>query len=78
MVATCCNTAVILTFDDRRHWANLYRVRVIGDVPPLQMQICTKYRQAGVLGTTVPAFSGYPLRLLAKLVAARIGMALGV
>jgi hypothetical protein len=75
MVATCCNAAVILTFDDSKHWVNLYRARV-GNPPPVQMQICTRHRQAGALDPTVPAFSGYPLRLLAKFAAARIAMLL--
>lgn len=77
MVATCCNTAMILTFDDSKHWVDVYRAAVIGNFPPLQMKICTKYRKAGVLDTTVPAFSKYPLRLVAKLLAARIAMLLG-
>jgi hypothetical protein len=76
MVATCCNAAVILTFDDSKHWVNLYRARVIGIAPPVRMQICTGHRQART-PDTVPAYSGYPLRLLAKLLAARIAMLLG-
>jgi hypothetical protein len=77
MVASCCNAAVILTFDDSKHWVNLYRARVIGIVPPVQMQICTRYRQVGALDTNVPAFSGYPFRLLAKLAAAKLAELLG-
>jgi hypothetical protein len=77
MVATCCNTPVILTFEDSKHWVDVYRARVVGDVPPLQMRICTKYRQAGAFDATVPAFSRYPFRFVAKLVAARIAMLLG-
>jgi hypothetical protein len=77
MVATCCNAAVVLTFDDGKHWVNLYRSSIIGKVPPLQIQICTKYRGAGAMDTTVPAFPGYPIRLLAKLLAARVAMLLG-
>jgi hypothetical protein len=77
LVASCCNTAVLLTFDDSRHWANVYRDRVTGQVPPLQMRICTRHRPVGTTDT-VPAFSGYPLRLLAKLAAARIAMLFAV
>jgi hypothetical protein len=77
MVATCCNAAVILAFDDRKHWVDVYRASVIGDLPPLRMQVCTKYRQAGVLDAAVPPFSGYPFRFMAKLVAARLAMLLG-
>jgi hypothetical protein len=77
MVATCCNAALILTFDDSKHWVDVYRARVIGNVPPLQMHVCTKYRQAGAPDTTVPSFSRYPLRLVATLLAARVAMLLG-
>jgi hypothetical protein len=76
MVATCCNTAVILTFDDGRHWVDVFRGRVVGDAPPLQMRLCTKYRQPGATDA-VPSFPGYPLRLVARLIAARLAMWLG-
>jgi hypothetical protein len=77
MVATCCNAAVILTFDDSKHWVNLFRSRIVGTAPPVQLHICTKYRAAHVVDATVPAFSGYPARLLAKLLAARVAMLFG-
>jgi hypothetical protein len=77
MVATCCNAAVVLTFDDSKHWVDVYRASVIGDLPPLEMLMCTKYRQGSPLDTSVPAFSRYPFRLVAKLLAARIAMLLG-
>jgi hypothetical protein len=77
MVATCCNAALILTFDDSKHWVNVYRTRVIGNVPPLQMRVCTKYRQTASGDATVPSFPGYPLRLLGKLLAAKMAMLLG-
>ena len=77
MVATCCNTAVILTFEDSKHWVNLYRSSSIANTPPLQIRICTKYRGGGAVDTTVPSFQGYPIRLLAKLLAARFAMLLG-
>ena len=76
-VATCCNTPLILTFDDSKHWVDVYRASIVGPVPPLEMHICTRYRQAGTLDTSVPAFSRYPLRLVAKLLAARLAMLLG-
>jgi len=41
------------------------------------MQLCAKYRQGGARDETVPAFPKYPLRLVVKLVAARIAMLLG-
>jgi hypothetical protein len=77
MVATCCNAAVILTFDDSKHWVDVYRASAVGNVPPVHMQICTRYRRAGAVDPTLPAFSRYPFRLVAKLVAARVAMLLG-
>lgn len=76
MVATCCNAALILTFDDSKHWVDVFRARVIGHAPPVQLHVCTKYRQ-GVSRDTVPSFSGFPLRFVAKLVAAKLAMMLG-
>ncbi len=77
MVATCCNTALLLRFDDSKHWVDVFRARVIGTAPPLQMQVCTRYRQAGSPDSTLPTFPGYPLRLAGKLVAAKVAMLLG-
>src|ERR1700682_1832784 len=42
VVATCCNSAMFLNFDDGKHWVDVYRARFQGDIPPLQMRICTK------------------------------------
>jgi hypothetical protein len=40
------------------------------DLPPLQMRICTKYKSPDVvLSDDVPSYPGYPLRLVAKLLA---------
>ena len=75
VVATCCNSAMFLGFDDAKHWVCVYRARLRGDVPRLQMRICTKFRRdVGDVPDDVPSHSGYPIALLAKLVAAKIGM----
>src|ERR1700737_3023290 len=44
VVATCCNSAMAMKFDDARHWVAMYRARFQGDIPPLQMRICTKFK----------------------------------
>lgn len=77
VVATCCNSAMFLNFDSGRHWVSVYRVRLQGDVPPLQMRIFTKFKpdNSDVPGD-VPSYSRVPLKLVAKLVAAKIAMAL--
>jgi hypothetical protein len=77
VIATCCNSAMFLNFDDGKHWVDVYRLRFKGDIPPLQIRICTKFKPGnGDLPSDVPSYSSYPLKFLAKLVAARIAMLL--
>jgi hypothetical protein len=77
VVATCCNSAMLLNFDDRKHWVSMCRVRFQGDVPPLQMRVMTKFKpENSDLPRDVPSYPRFPLRFVAKLVAARIAMLL--
>ena len=77
VVASCCNSPMNLKFDDRRHWVSMYRARFQADVPPLQMRICTKFKpENGDVPNDVPSYSTFPLKFLAKLLAARIAMLL--
>src|SRR3712207_3478245 len=77
VVATCCNSAMFLNFDDGKHWVSVYRSRFRGDAPLLEMRICTKSRpEGGDVPDDVRGYSGFPLRFLTKLVAARIPMLL--
>lgn len=79
MVATCCNSAMLLTFDDIRHWVDVYRVRADGALPPLEMCLSTRFKTTEANShPDLPAYPGYPLRLLRKLLAARIAMMFGV
>jgi hypothetical protein len=77
VVATCCNSPMFLGFDDARHWVSAYRGRFHGDVPPLQMRICTKFRSAnGPLPEDLPNYSTFPLGFMVKLLGAKIAMVL--
>jgi hypothetical protein len=77
VVATCCNSAMMLNFDDSRHWVPVYRGRFYGDVPSLQMRICTKFKpENDDVSSDMPSFSSYPFKFVAKLVAAQIAMLL--
>ena len=68
---------MFLNFDDRKHWVSIYRARFQGDVPPLQMRICTKFKpENGDVPRDVPGYASFPLKFLAKLLAARIAMLL--
>jgi hypothetical protein len=47
-------------------------------LPPLQLRICTRFKPDGVvLLDDVPTYQGYPPKLFAKLLAARVAMWLG-
>jgi hypothetical protein len=75
LVARCCNSAMLLRFEDGKHWVDIYRARAQDPVPPLRMRVCTRFRhQAGEIPGDLPAYSGYPLRLLVRLVTARVAM----
>ncbi len=75
--AGCCNTAMVMKFDDARHWVCLYRARLQGDLPPLQFRICTKFRRdSGPLPNDVPASAMYPPGLMMKLLGTKIAMVL--
>lgn len=77
VVAGCCNSAMFLDFQ-KGHWFSLYRARLTGDVPASQMRIQTKFRPQGSDSPgDLPSYAGFPLRFIAKLVAARIAMLLG-
>ena len=76
MIASCCGSAMALAFNDARHWVSAYRARFVGDVPPLEMRICTKFRtSAAPLDARVPNYPGYAPRLIVRLLASRLAMA---
>ena len=78
MVATCCNSAVVVSFDRGPHWISAYRARFCGELPPLQFRMCTKFKPDGVeIPNDVPSSRGYPLGLIVKLLASRVAMLLG-
>ena len=78
VVATCCNSAMFVNFDRGPHWVSAYRARFRGELPPLQLRICTKFKPDGViLPDDLPNHRGYAPGLIAKLLAARVAMLLG-
>ena len=78
VVATCCNSAVFVNFDRGPHWVSAYRARFHGELPPLQLRMCTKSKPDGVvLADDVPSSRGYPPGLIFKLLASRLAMVLG-
>ncbi len=75
VVASCCNTAVMMRFDDARHWIPVYRARLGPNPPAIQMRICTSYvADNAALPNDVPSHRSYPASLLIKLLSSRIAM----
>jgi hypothetical protein len=78
VVATCCDSAMVMRFDDARHWIPVYRARFREDVPPLQWRICTKFTpQNTELAADVPSFEMYPPQLGWRLLSSKLAMLLG-
>ncbi len=75
VVATCCNSAMFMNFDKGPYWVSAYTARFRGELPLLQMRICTKFKTNDVvLPDDVPSYRGYPLRFMAKLLASGAAM----
>lgn len=69
VVATCCNTAMTMRFDDSRHWTSVYRERFGVNAPTLQWRICTKNaRESMTLSNDVPSFNTYPMAFIKRLI----------
>ena len=80
MIAACCNSLVMLTFDGGQHWVDFYRNRVMRcRVPPVQMLVCTKTAPAPErLPKGIPNYPGLSLRFIGKLLRARLLMMFGL
>ncbi len=77
VAATCCNAPMVMSFDDARHWIPVYRARLVGAAPDPEMRVCTKFAPRGPATSAVPSYPGFPIRLLAKLLGARLAMLFG-
>lgn len=73
--ASCCNSAMVMRFDDARHWVCMYRARFRGDAPALDYRICTTFKPAGVeIPNDVPSSAMYPGGFAMKLLKAKFAM----
>lgn len=78
MVATCCNAAMMITFDKGPHWITVYRDRLGDDPPPLEMRICTKSKPAGAeLADDLPNYASIAPGLVFRLVKSKLAMLFG-
>jgi hypothetical protein len=75
VVTTCCSSAMIMRFDDAKHWVPVYRARLQGDIPPLQWRICTKFKPANAeVPTDIPSSAMYPAGFMWKLLTSKLSM----
>jgi hypothetical protein len=74
-LATCCNSVMVLDFDDSKHWADIYGFRVQKDAPKPEMLVCTKFAAGEPANPDkLPIYSGYAPRFIFRLLAARVAM----
>jgi hypothetical protein len=77
VVATCCNSAMSMNFDRGPYWVSAYRSRFHGELPPVEMRICTKFRSGNAeLPNDAPSHPRYPLRMMARLLVSGAAMLL--
>jgi len=79
IVATCCNTGLYVGFDRGPHWVSVYALRAGEDAPSVEQRMQLKHApdRSLIPNDDVPASEGYPLSMIGKLLAARVGMLFG-
>lgn len=77
VVAGCCNTPMLVDFDDAKHWVSICRRRFGEAAAPLEMRMCTRARRPGELAADLPSHPGYPPRFIGRLLLARLAMLVG-
>lgn len=77
VVATCCNSAMYVGFDDVRHWVTVYRDRLGVDAPPIEMRISTRFKTDGAdLPGDVLTHKGIPFAFATRLLTSGTSMLL--
>lgn len=78
VVASCCNSAMLMRFDDARHWIPVYRARLGSNAPSIQMRVCTRFMpENDAIPNDVPSHADYAPAFMAKLLVSRIAMLFG-
>ena len=73
--ASCCNSAMVMRFDDARHWVCMYGARFRDDAPALEFRICTKFKPIGAeIPNDVPSSAMYPGGFAMMLLKAKFAM----
>jgi hypothetical protein len=78
MVASCCNSAMFLSFDKGPHWVSTMCNRFTGQQPPIQFRHMTKYRTSSLpYPDNVKSYPKFPVRFLGLLLRDWVAMKLG-
>jgi hypothetical protein len=73
-VATCCNSGMYLKHGPG-WWTSVYRARFSGDPPLVELRNKVAGLPPGVsLPGDIPSYRGFPLKLIRRLLAARLAM----
>ena len=74
VVAGCCNSAMFLEFS-KGHWLSLYRNRISGDAPPLEIRVMTRdCREGVVLADDLPTYATHSGKFMWRLLSAWAAM----
>ena len=77
-VTGCCSSAMYLGFDDSKHWVDVFRNRVQGPAPPIEVRMCTRFLLPGTeIPDDAPSTPGFHAGTIAKVMAARVAMLFG-
>jgi hypothetical protein len=73
-IATCCNSGMYLKHGPG-WWTSIYRARFSGDAPPVELRNKVSSLPPDVtVPQDIPAYRGFPLKLIRRLLAARLAM----
>ena len=79
MVASCCNSAMYLSFDEGPHWVSTLLNRFVGQAPPIQYRHMTRFRTSTLpYPDKVKTYPKFPLRFIAAVWRDSIAMKLGM
>ncbi len=77
VVAFCCDTPLFLDWE-RGHWYSVYRAPFGSDAPPVEMRMEAKFSpKPDAIPKDAPIHQRIPLRLVGRLLKARLDMMLG-
>ena len=72
--STCCNSAMMMRFNDVRHWVPIYRARLGSSAPPIELRMCTSFVKDEALPEDVPSHRDYPPSFMIRLLLSGMAM----